>query len=138
MDSVLKLDEDWSLPEDVKIFEKKIGENVTLECFYDAIMEAFIVRIYKSNEETGIGLRVGTLQNMLRLFPRINMILSRYSNRDMYMCYRFEIAELLYVSIGKRNVSNIFYRGFRCRCHLMLGDLINAKIIHTLSGIISR
>ena len=53
LDRVLKLDDDWHLLEDVRILEKKIGDIVSLECFHDGIMDVFIVRIFKSQEETG-------------------------------------------------------------------------------------
>ena len=92
-----------SLPEDIPIMEyKEINDKSASQSFYDSIMEGFILRFFKAEEpETGIGLRAKALKTWMMLFQRIAAILTRYQGRDMYTSFRFEISEMLFVTIGK-------------------------------------
>lgn len=104
LERVLELgDDDLSLPDDVDVFEKNVNENISCHCFYDLVMEAFVLRVFKTIDavETGIALRVEALRRLLALFPRLLSVASRYRSRDMLINYRFEISKMVFVSIGK-------------------------------------
>ena len=69
MHTILELGDDFSLPEDVDFFDKKLHEKLSVKLSYDPVMDAFVIRLYKEEMETGIGLRIDALRMIMILPP---------------------------------------------------------------------
>ena len=103
MAQVLDIGDDLSLPKDTYLYEKKIDEKMAAKCFYDAVMGAFVTRLYKpDNLDTGIGLRMRAMHLIMVRFPRLGAVVERYANRDMYTSYKFQIADIFFLTLGKK------------------------------------
>ena len=53
-----------------------------------------------------IGLRLAAKGYIIILFPRLEVIINRYSDRKVYLPYRFEIGEMLHATVGKEFLIN--------------------------------
>lgn len=103
MDAILELGDDFSLPEDVDFFDKKLHEKLSVKLSYDPVMGAFVIRLYKEEMETAIGLRIDALRMIMMVFPRLEAIVNRYKNKSMYMSYRFQIASHIFLTAGQNS-----------------------------------
>ena len=111
LSKVIQLKEDMSFPDDIVIFEESVSDKHRMTGFYDTTMDAFTCRIYKKEKdekEQGIGLRIDAVRRLLTLFPRLEGIKQRYEKREMQTHYRYEIADGIFVTMGKLNVSYLF------------------------------
>ena len=71
--------------------------------FNEAVMGTFVTRQYKpANLDTGIGLRMRAMRLIMVLFPRLDAVVKRYANRDMYTSYKFQIADMIFLTLGKK------------------------------------
>ena len=75
MAQVLDIGDYMSLPEDTLVYKKNIDEKIAAKCFYDAVMGAFVTRLYKpDNLDTGIGLRMRAMRLIMVLFQRLDAV----------------------------------------------------------------
>ena len=66
-------------------------------------MGAFVTRLYKpDNLDTRIGLRMRAMRLIMVLLPRLGAVVERYANRDMYTSYKFQIADIIFLTLGKK------------------------------------
>ena len=66
-------------------------------------MGAFVTRLYKpDNLGTRIGLRMRAMHLIMIHLPRLGAVVERYANRDMYTSYKFQIADIIYLMLGKK------------------------------------
>ena len=60
-----------------------------------------VTRLYKpDNFDTGFWVRMRAMRLIMVLFLRLDAVVERYANRDMYTTYKFKIADIIFHTLG--------------------------------------